>query len=70
MQALPNYVKAKSPEGLKTLCMQNSIGKDRYFKYQIVFDGKFWFAWYEEDASDSLSAEIKAREILDGTINK
>jgi hypothetical protein len=64
MQALPSYVKAKTPEGLKNLCMQNSIKKDRYFKYQIVFDGKFWFAWYEEDASDSLSAEIQASEIL------
>lgn len=70
MQQLPSYVKAKTAEGLKTLCTQNSIKKDRYFKYQIVFDGKFWFAWYEEDASDSLQADIKAREILDGAIKQ
>jgi hypothetical protein len=64
MQQLPSYVKAKTAEGLKRLCADNSIKKDRYFKYQILFDGKFWFAWYEEDATDSLQAEIKASEIL------
>lgn len=47
--------------------MLNSVKKDRYFKYQILFDGKFWFAWYEENASDSLQADIKAKEVLDGT---
>jgi hypothetical protein len=70
MQALPNYVKAKTSQGLKALCAENSIKKDRYYKYQIVFDGKFWFAWYEEDATDSLQADIKASEIIDGIINK
>jgi hypothetical protein len=63
MQALPNYVKAKTAEGLKTLCSMNSIKKDRYFKYQIIFDGKFWYAFYEEDATDLLQSEIKASEI-------
>lgn len=63
MQALPNYVKAKTAEGLKTLCAVNSVKKDRYFKYQIIFDGKFWYAFYEEDATDLIQSEIKASEI-------
>jgi len=67
MQALPNYLKAKSAEGLKRLCSDNSIKKDRYFRYQIVFDGSFWFAWYEEDATDSIQNEIKAKELLDSS---
>lgn len=70
MQALPNFIRAKTPSALKQLCADNSIKKDRYFKYQIVFDGSFWFAWYEEDATDSLQAEIKAREIIDGANDK
>jgi hypothetical protein len=63
MQALPNYVKAKTAEGLKSLCAVNSIKKDRYFRYQIIFDGKFWYGFYEEDATESLQSEIKASEI-------
>ena len=67
MQQLPNYIKAKTPEGLKQLCLTNSVKKDRYFKYQIMFDGKNWFAWYEEDVAEVLQSEIKASEITNGT---
>jgi oligoribonuclease (3'-5' exoribonuclease) len=66
MQQLPNYIRAKTPEGLKKLCMENSIKKDRYFVYKIMFDGKNWFAWYEEDVSNVLQDQVKASEIDNG----
>lgn len=69
MQALPNYIRAKSPAALKKLCAENSIKKDRYYSYRILFDGSFWYAWYEEDATDSLQDEIKVSEMMD-TLNK
>lgn len=60
-----NYIKAKTPEGLRMLCMKNSISRGYYFKYNVIFDGKNWFAWYEEDVAQQLEDGIKAEELND-----
>jgi hypothetical protein len=62
-----NYIKAKTPEGLKQLCLKNSVTRGYYFKYDVIFDGKNWFAWYEEDASDMIQSEIKTKEVNDAS---
>jgi len=44
---IQRFIKAKSPKRLEVLMMLNNTKRQSYHKYQIVFDGKEWFAWYE-----------------------
>lgn len=44
--------------------LQNNMARKSWHNYQIVFDGKEWFAWYYVDLSGSYNEEIKE---LDGT---
>jgi len=47
------YLKAKSPEGLKLLMINNNISKNSYHDYAIIFAGGFWYAWYEAISGDN-----------------
>jgi hypothetical protein len=55
------YLKARTPEGLRFLMVQNSTKANKYYGYDIIFANGFWYAWFE-DSTD--------REMLtDDTIN-
>lgn len=43
---VPNFLKAASPQGLVRLMLSNNIKLGMQFDYQIVHDGKSWFAWF------------------------
>lgn len=45
------FLKAKTAEGLRVLMFENNLKTDAYHDYQIVHDGKDWYAWFEYDAS-------------------
>lgn len=49
---IPNFLKASSPESLRLLCLKNNAKTGKYHKYEIIFDGKFWFAWFYSDVFD------------------
>ena len=52
---IPHYVKAGSPEGLRLAMLKNNMTRNIEFQYyQIVFDGKSWFAWYYDKAKESI----------------
>lgn len=38
--------------------LQNNAQRKSYHQYQIVFDGKEWFAWYYVDYSGAYNTEI------------
>lgn len=60
---IPHFLKAGSPEGLRRLMLRNNMRWGMIFNYyQIIFDGKNWFAWYQLDAVDALSDELKEME--------
>lgn len=42
----PNFLKAASPQGLVRLMLSNNVKLGFQFDYQIVHDGKAWFAWF------------------------
>jgi hypothetical protein len=46
---IPNYIRSNSPDGLRMLCMKNNAKSGKFYKYDIIFDGKFWYAWYYSD---------------------
>jgi hypothetical protein len=42
----PSFVKAASPSGLVRQMLSNNVKFAMQFDYQIVHDGKTWFAWF------------------------
>jgi len=52
------YLKAKSPEGLKLLMINNNITKASYHPYDIMFAGGFWYAWYEASSDNFIKEQV------------
>jgi hypothetical protein len=46
---IPQFIKAKTPEELILSVFSLQVKNDIEFEYQIVYDGKFWFAWFQSD---------------------
>ena len=49
--AIPNYLVASSPLGLRQLMFRNNSKHACFFKYDIIFNSKDgrWYAWYYFD---------------------
>lgn len=48
-QTLPNFIKARSAKALRVLMSKNNDRLNMSFiPYQIILDGKVWYAWYNE----------------------
>ena len=39
--------------------LNNNIKRKSWHNYQIVFDGKYWFAWYHADLSEPTGQELE-----------
>lgn len=39
--------------------LRNNLLRRQYHKYQITFDGKKWYAWYEADLNGQFNQEIE-----------
>lgn len=56
---LPTYIKARSPDGLRALMLENNAKRGTEFQYyQIVFADGYWFAWFY-DVSKEYQATFK-----------
>ena len=52
LSRIPNYLKARSPFGLRRLMLSNNVRLGAQVNYfQIVFDGTDWIAWFYEEVS-------------------
>ena len=60
---IKRFVSAKSPQNLERAMLQNNARRGAYFKYDIVYDGREWFAWYLVDARELVKPI--AQKILD-----
>jgi hypothetical protein len=45
----PKYLKARTAKGLEREMLKNNIARKEWHQYQVVHDGKEWFAWYYVD---------------------
>ena len=46
---LPNFIKARSAKALRVDMIKNNVRlKMSYVDYQVIHDGKHWYAWYKE----------------------
>ena len=59
VMSTPRFLKASSPKGLERAMLQNNLKRQAWHVYQITFDGKAWFAWYQVDLSGAYNQEIK-----------
>jgi len=63
---IPNYVKSRTPEGVRRLFLQRQAMKRKQFVVlgNPVFDGEFWFVWFTEEVTmlDVLSQSNKEGE--------
>lgn len=53
----PRFIKAQNPKQLERMMFKNNLVRRAYHDYQIVFDGKAWYAWYYVDLSGSYNVE-------------
>lgn len=45
--AIPNYIKASSPQGLRRLMFKTQLRDSmQYTFFDITYSEGFWFAWY------------------------
>ena len=59
---IPRFIKARTARALERLMLLNNAKRKAFHKYEIVFDGKEWFAWFYVDISNTYNTE--AKEIL------
>jgi len=55
----PRFLRASTPRGLERAMLNNNIKRKSWHNYQIVFDGKNWFAWYHADLSEPTGQELE-----------
>jgi hypothetical protein len=55
-------LKAASPKQLERLMLKNNLQRKCWHRYQIIFDGKAWFAWFDVDLSGAYNQEINEIE--------
>jgi hypothetical protein len=46
------FLKARTPEALVREQIKNNIKFSKTFSYDIIFDGKTWYAWYLFDHTE------------------
>ena len=65
---IPHVLSADSPEGLRTLMLDNNIlYKTEYVYYQIVHDGKRFHAFYMKSADEgSIPLKKKPKNVAKG----
>ena len=57
LKRVPNFIRAASPSGLRRLCLKRNMQDNIEHRYDIVYDGKYWFAWFLDEV------QLKAEEV-------
>lgn len=60
IQAIKRHIKAKTAQGLERAMLINNLKHNTFFHYEIVFDGKEWFAWFlkEQNVLDAMKEDL------------
>jgi hypothetical protein len=55
---IPHFLSARTPKGLRVAMLRNNLKWKLVFNYyQIIFDGKRWYAWYQMNAVEEMERE-------------
>ena len=57
LKRIPNYLKARSPQGLRRLMLLNNARASSFYEYlniQFIPDAKggYWYCWYYKDVDN------------------
>lgn len=55
----PRFLRTKSVKGLERAMLMNNIKRKSWHQYQIIFDGTYWYAWYQVDLNGSYNQELE-----------
>jgi len=58
----PFYIKAKSAKGLQDKMLQNNLRRKGWHQYQVLHDGKDWYAWFYVDVVNEIANEKPENE--------
>ena len=66
---IPHFIRAGSAKALQALMFRTNLAESRQIEYyQIVYDGKSWFAWYykmlDENSLLEQSTKIGNKDVL------
>lgn len=53
------FIKAKTAEGIVVEQVKNNIKTGANHKYEILFDGKFWYAFFNASVKDLVNLKEK-----------
>ncbi len=51
---VPTYIKASSPDELRLFIVRLNAITGTYREYNVIKDGKVWYAWFYWDALEEL----------------
>lgn len=55
---IKSFLKAKKPEKLMDLMLENNLKMKAYHDYDIIFDGQNWFAWFDVDINNLINEKV------------
>lgn len=56
------FLTAKSAKELELMQLKNNVATGKYHKYDIMFDGKSWYAWFLTDARSLIKPKIGGKD--------
>lgn len=57
---IPDFIKARSPAGLRRLMFQNNLKDGKQYNYfSIQFASGSWVAWYYRDLRDNFTGQVE-----------
>jgi len=61
IQAIKRHIKAETARGLERAMLMNNLKHNTFFHYEIIFDGKNWYAWFlkEQNVIEAIKEEVK-----------
>jgi hypothetical protein len=60
IQAIKRHIKARTPRALEREMLLNNLRNNTFYQYEIIFDGKLWYAWFlkEQNVIDAMKEEV------------
>lgn len=59
-ELIPDFLKARSPEGLRRLMLERNLKDGKQYNYfSIQQSNGYWFAWFYVDLTDNFTGKIE-----------
>lgn len=61
IRAIKRHIRASSASNLEIEMLRNNLKNNTFYQYDIIFDGKYWYAWFlkEQDVMEAAKEGVK-----------